>query len=83
MSNFLNNTKDLQKILTVVTECRNEVLSVEHGGTGASDADTALANLGAQKEITGTPGQFVGFDSNGNAIAQNIPSSASITIREW
>ena len=71
MSNFLNNTKDLQKILTTLTECKNEVLSVEHGGTGASDADTALANLSAQKKITGTPGQFVGFDENGNAMAQD------------
>ena len=46
MSNFLNNTSDLQKVLTTLVNSRNEVLDVAHGGTGATTAEDARNQLG-------------------------------------
>ena len=44
----------------------------------------ARTNINAQVKITGTTGQVVGFDANGNAIAQDATDGGStITIKTW
>lgn len=48
---------------------------VESGGTGATDATTALTNLGAQAAITGTPGQFVVIGDDGNVTTKTVPNA--------
>ena len=48
------------------------------GSTSGTDKDEGSVKL--QKAITGAPGQIVGFDSNGNAVAQEAPSGGGTTI---
>ena len=43
------------------------------GSTSGTNKDEGSVKL--QKSITGTAGQVVGFDANGNAVAQNNPQS--------
>lgn len=42
--------------------------------TSGNPHGTTAADVGAQLKLTGTQGQVVGFDSSGNAIAQEAPS---------
>lgn len=42
--------------------------------TSGNPHGTTAADVGAQVKLTGTQGQVVGFDSSGNAIAQEAPS---------
>lgn len=42
--------------------------------TSGNPHGTTAANIGAQTKLTGTQGQVVGFDSSGNAVAQEAPS---------
>ena len=42
--------------------------------TSGNPHGTTAADVGAQVKLTGTQGQVVGFDSSGNAIAQDAPS---------
>ena len=50
-----------------------------------SDANKPISNAtqaalnGKQDVLTGTQGQVVGFDENGNAVAQNAPSGGGMT----
>ena len=42
--------------------------------TSGNPHGTTAADVGAQVKLTGTQGQVVGFDSSGNAVAQEAPS---------
>ena len=42
--------------------------------TSGNPHGTTASDVGAQVKLTGTQGQVVGFDSSGNAIAQEAPS---------
>ena len=42
--------------------------------TSGNPHGTTAADVGAQDKLTGTQGQVVGFDSSGNAVAQEAPS---------
>ena len=50
-------------------------------GSGSDALPNAVAALANQKQdkLTGTQGQVVGFDENGNAVAQNAPSGGGMT----
>ena len=50
-------------------------------GSGSDSLPNAVAALANQKQdkLTGTQGQVVGFDENGNAVAQNAPSGGGMT----
>ena len=50
-------------------------------GSGSDALPNAVAALANQKQdkLTGTQGQVVGFDKNGNAVAQNAPSGGGMT----
>lgn len=37
------------------------------------------SDIGAMEEVTGTTGQFIGFDSSGDPEAQNLPSAPTAT----
>lgn len=88
MSNFLNNTKDLQKILTTLTECRNEVLDIEHGGTGATTAEEARENLGITElfakvgnmYVWGKLGEIPAGYKMLDAVTKKAVSTASIQV---
>lgn len=43
--------------------------------TSGNPHGTTAADIGAQTKLTGTSGQYVGFDSSGNAVAVDPPSS--------
>ena len=45
--------------------------------TPAKKVKTDLESLGAQAKLKGQPGQFVGFDEQGNAVPANAPGTAA------
>lgn len=51
-----------------------------HASTHASDGSDPITPelIGAQAKITGTTGQVIGFDTNGNAVAQEAPAGAKV-----
>ena len=61
---------------------KSAYVSAKDGGYTGTEAqfNTDLAAVGGkQAKITGTQGQVVGFDENGNAVAQNAPSGGGMT----
>ena len=56
-----------------------------HTGQEIDNAVTAVQNKettwdGKQNKLTGTQGQIVGFDSSGNAVAQEAPDTGVVTF---
>lgn len=56
------------------------LLHYEDQNLEESQKNTARYNIGAQAKLTGKAGQVVGFDENGNAIAQEVPTDDTLSI---
>ena len=70
-------------ITTPVPKTSNLLKGDGAGGVSAAKAGTDYATpaqvAAKQDKLTGTQGQVVGFDENGNAVAQNAPSGGGMT----
>lgn len=70
-------------VTTPVPKTSNLLKGDGAGGINAAAAGTDYATpaqvAAKQDKLTGTQGQVVGFDENGNAVAQNAPSGGGMT----
>lgn len=79
--NRINN--NVQSTLDTIAATGVEV------GTGSDALPAAAAALANEKQdkLTGTQGQIVGFDENGNLVAQDASGAGGegtiITLRSW
>lgn len=56
-------------------------LTTTGGITGSQSGSTyAIDGSGKQNKLSGTKGQLVGFDDNGNAVAQTAPDTGVVTF---
>lgn len=62
-----NNNTDISNVLNGITEFESKVIPIEKGGTGATTATQALANLGGVHSVNNT-----NADSNGNVNLGNL-----------
>ena len=70
----------------VVAEARSWAEQAQKAASGGTHAKThytsgsdpiSPSDIGAQEKLKGTKGQIVGFDTNGNAVAQGAPETGA------
>ena len=82
VTNLVNSAPDklntLDELAAALGDDENFATTVTNKITSAQTKADDAYNLAKQNKITGTAGQIVGFDINGNAVAQEAPAGAEV-----